>query len=192
MKKEKQCIWCGDPLPRGSRRETCYRCQELRLESLARQLEVRTIPVNVKQAAVIINKSEGHVRRVLENPEKYPWENYGIIESSHRLGKEWRVFLTPLEHEKEIAKQLINIGESALNILKIKRAFSLNPVITPNDMVSLLECQVTPPPRKKTPKERSEQKERIKQYFDGYATSLISALSEIICDWLEHDQASVH
>jgi hypothetical protein len=188
MKKEKRCAWCGGPLPRGSRGEKCYSCQELQLEALERQLKISTIPVNVKQAALMINKSEGHVRRILEHPEKYPWKNYGIVEDSYRAGKEWNVFLTPLEHEKERAKLLINIGESALNKLQIKKVFGFNPVITPKDMLSVLKCHVTPVPRKKTPRERKKQKEGIRQNLDGYTTSLISALSEIVCDWSAHEE----
>ncbi len=54
------------------------------------------------------------------------------------------------------AKLLINITEGALNIMKLKKALGLNTVLTPKDMISLLECQVTPLPPRKSPEERRQ------------------------------------
>ena len=189
MKRKKNCVWCGKPLEVYEQGETCYRCKEIRQEALARQLEVINLPLNVKQASEKIGKSEGHIRRVLEHPERYPWPYYHIT-SAYKVGKNWEIFFTPLD-QKEQAKLLINIAEGALNILQIKRVLGLNAVFTHKDMISLLESQITPLPRRKSPQEWQQRLERIKQnvdrYVDTHVDRLATSLAEIINDWCEHD-----
>jgi len=150
-------------------------------------LEPVNIPLTVKQAAIQLNRHPGHVRRVLEHPEKYPWRYYGITEA-HKPGKEWRVFLTPLEHRKELEKQLTDICNGALNCMRLNAIFGLGPVLTPSDMRDLLECQITPLPRRKTPREREEQKERLRRDPDRYVDQFFAAIASFVEEKLNEMQ----
>lgn len=189
MKKQRVCQWCGRHLEKGNQGATCYYCQEKRQEALARHLEVRNIGLTVKEVALKRNMSPGHVRRILGHPQKYPWRYYGIAQAD-KVGKEWVVFLTPLEHEKELAKQLVNIGEGALNIIKIKALLGLNTMLTLRGMFSLLQCQVTPLPRRKTPWDRREQIERLRRDPGRAVDQLITVLANFVEEIVADDKAT--
>jgi hypothetical protein len=120
-------------------------CQEKLQEALERRLELSKMALNVKQAARICRRSEGHIRRVLGHPEKYHWSDYGIIDA-YRLGKEWEIIVEPLEHKEVLAKQLMDVGQGALNYMRLNSIFGLGPVLTPCDIRCLLECQIKPLP----------------------------------------------
>ena len=183
MRTRRKCEWCHRRLKGYRQAEVCPSCQEKLEGILDRHLELVNIALTVKQAAIQLNRHPGHVRRVLEHPEKYPWRYYGITEA-HKPGKEWRVFLTPLEHRKELEKQLIDIGEGALNCMKLNAIFGLGPVLTPSDIKDLLQYQITPPPRRKTPRERKERKERIRRNLDRYVDRFIDTIVPIVKDKL--------
>lgn len=88
--------------------------------------------------------------------------------------------MTPLEHEKELANQLLRIGEGMLNYMKLNAIFGLGPVLTPSDIKNLLECQITPPPRRKTPREKEDQKKRIRRDVDRYVDQFFDAIVPIV------------
>ena len=179
MRTIRQCEWCHRCLKGYRQAEVCPSCQEKLEGILDRHLELVNIALTVKQAAIQLNRHPGHVRRVLEHPEKYPWRYYGITEA-HKPGKEWRVFLTPLEHKKELEKQLTDICNGALNCMMLNAIFGLSPVLTPSDMRDLLECQVRPLPRRKTPREREDQKNRIRGNIDRYVDQFFDAIVPIV------------
>jgi len=187
MRTMRKCEWCHRRLKGYGQAEVCPRCQEKLERTLDRHLEPVNIPLTVKQAAIQLNRHPGHVRRVLEHPEKYPWRYYGITEA-HKPGKEWRVFLTPLEHRKELEKQLTDICNGALNCMRLNAIFGLGPVLTPSDMRDLLECQITPLPRRKTPREREEQKERLRRDPDRYVDQFFAAIASFVEEKLNEMQ----
>jgi hypothetical protein len=174
--KHRECQYCGGPLGSHNREATCHCCQEKWQEALERRLELSKMALNVKQAARICRRSEGHIRRVLGHPEKYHWSDYGIIDA-YRLGKEWEIIVEPLEHKEVLAKQLTDVGQGALNYMRLNSIFGLGPVLTPCDIRCLLECQIKPLPRRKIPREREEQKERIKRDLDKYAEQLFVSIA---------------
>jgi hypothetical protein len=174
--KHRECQYCGGPLGSHNREATCYCCQEKLQEALERRLELSKMALNVKQAARICRRSEGHIRRVLEHPEKYHWSDYGIIDA-YRVGKEWEIIVEPLEHKEVLAKQLMDVGQGALNYMRLNSIFGLGPVLTPCDIRYLLEYQIMPLPRRKSPREREEQKERIKRDLDKYANQLFVSIA---------------
>ena len=177
--KHRECQYCGGPLGSHNREATCHCCQEKRQEALERRLELSKMALNVKQAAQIYRRSEGHIRRVLEHRGKYHWSDYGIIDA-YKLGKEWEIFIEPLEHKEILAKQLTDIGQGALNYMKLNSIFGLGPVLTPCDIRYLLECQTMPLPRRKSPREREEQKERIKRNLDKYTDQFCANIASFL------------
>lgn len=179
MKKRRVCQWCGRHLEKGNQGATCYRCQEKLEGILDRHLELVNIALTVKQAALQLNLSQGHIRRILEHPEKYPWRYYGITEA-YKPGKEWRIFRAPLEHRKELSRQLMDIGQGALNWMKVNVILGLGPVLTSSDMRDLLECQITPLPRRKTPRERAEQAKRLRQDPERFVDQFFDAIVPIV------------
>jgi len=154
-------------------------------------LELANVALTVKQAALQLNLSQGHIRRILEHPEEYLWRYYGITEA-YKSGKEWKVFLNPLEHRKELSRQLVNIAEGALNIIKTKALLGLNTMLTLKDMLSLLQCQVIPLPRRKTPRERREQIERLRRDPERAVDQLITVLANFVEEIVADDKATVH
>ena len=187
MKTLRECEWCHQRLKGYGQAEICPSCQE-RLEGvLDRHLELMNIALTVKQAAIQLNMSPGHIRRILEHPEKYPWRYYGIT-GVYKPGKEWRVFLTPLEHRKELEKQVMDIGQGALNLMRINAIFGLGPVLTPSDIRDLLECQITPLPRRKTPRERADRKKRIRENIDRYVDQFSAVIASFVQEKMEEIQ----
>ena len=189
MKRIRECEWCHRRLKGYGEAEVCPSCQEKLKDVLDRHLELVNIALTVQQAAIQLNMHPGHVRRILEHPEKYPWRYYGITQA-YRAGKEWVVFLTPLEHRKELANQLVNIGESALNIVRVKTFLDLKPVFTLMDMRTLLECQVVPLPRRKNPRESREQIERLRRDPERAVDQLITALANFVEEIVADDKAT--
>jgi hypothetical protein len=177
--KHRECQYCGGPLGSHNQGSICHFCQEKRQKALERCLELSEMALNVKQAAQICRRSEGHIRRVLEHPEKYHWPDYGIIDANRR-GKEWEIIVELLEHKEVLARQLADIGQGALNCMRLNKIFGLGPVLTPGDIRDVLECQVTPLPRRKSHREREEQKERIKRDLDKYTDRLITSITSFI------------
>jgi hypothetical protein len=182
--KHKECQYCGGPLGSHNQESICYFCQEKRQEALERHLELSQLALNVKQMAQICRRSEGHVRRVLEHREKYCWSDYGIVDA-YRLGKEWEIIVEPLEHKEVLARQLMYICQGALNCMRLNKILGLGPVLTPGDIRDLLGCQVTPLPRRKSPKEKEEQKKRIKRDLDKYTDQLITIIASFIEEKLQ-------
>lgn len=189
MRTIRKCEWCHRRLKGYRQAEVCPSCQEKLEGILDRHLELVNIALTVKQAAIQLNRHPGHVRRVLEHPEKYPWHYYGITEA-YKPGKEWRIFRAPLEHRKELSKQLVNIGEGALNIVRFKTFLGLKPVLTLMDMRTLLECQVVPLPRRKTPWERQKQIEKLRQDPDRALERLIPTVTGFIEEMLVENRAA--
>ena len=179
MKTIRECEWCHRRLKGYGQAEVCPSCQEKLEGILDRHSELGNIALTVKQAAIQLNMSLGHIRRILEHPPKYPWQYYGITDA-YKPGKEWRVFLTPLEHRKELEKQLMDISQGALNWMRINAIFGLGPVLTPSDIRDLLECQITPLPRRKTPRERGDRKRRISGNVDRYVDQFFDAMIPIV------------
>lgn len=179
MRTIRKCEWCHRRLKGYGQAEVCPSCQEKLEGILDRHLELVNIALTVKQAAIQLNRHPGHVRRILEHPEKYPWRYYGITQA-YRAGKKWVVFLSPLEHEKELTSQLLRIGEGMLNYMKLNAIFGLGPVLTPSDIKNLLECQITPPPRRKTPREKEDQKKRIRRDVDRYVDRFFAAIAPFV------------
>jgi len=175
----RKCEWCHRRLKGYGQAEVCPSCQEKREGILDRHLELVNIALTVKQAAIQLNRHPGHIRRILEHPGKYPWRHYGITEA-YKPGKERRVFLTPLEYRKELEKQLMDIGQGALNLMRVNAIFRLGPILTPSDMRDLLECQIRPLPRRKTPREREDQKRRIRGNVDRYVDQFFDAMIPIV------------
>lgn len=167
------------PLSTYNPADLCYSCQEKLAEARGQDLEAVTKGVTVEQLALKLSMSEGHIRRILKHPEKYPWRYYGITEA-YKVGKRWAVFYTPVEYRKPLGKQLVDIGQGALNWMKVNVILGLGPVLTSSDMRSLLECQIRPLPRRKTPREREEQKQRLRQDPDRYVDQFFAAIAPLV------------
>lgn len=58
--------------------------------------------LSVKEFAEIRNISESHVRRVLENLDRFPWNKYGIADA-YKFGRSWKI--TPTEKMAVVAAQ---------------------------------------------------------------------------------------
>lgn len=185
MEKEKQmktirkCELCHRQLKGYGQSEVCSSCQEKQQDVLDRHFELVNISLTVKQAAMQLDRHPGHLRRVLEHPEKYHWSDYGITDAV-KEGKDWRVYLDELEHKPALRKQLIDIRNGALNYMMLNVIFGLGPVLMPSDAQSLLECQITLLPRRKTPREREVQKKRIRQNLDQYVDKFSHIIAPIV------------
>jgi hypothetical protein len=58
--------------------------------------------LSVKEFAETKNFSEPQIRRVLEHPDHYPWNRYGIADA-YKTGRAWKII--PLEKKVAVAAQ---------------------------------------------------------------------------------------
>jgi hypothetical protein len=184
MRTKRKCELCHRPLKSHGREELCPSCQKRLEDILDRHLELANIALTVNQAAQLLKLSPGHTRRILEHPDRYPWRDYGIADA-HTLGKEWRIFLVPLEHRKELGKQLSDIRRGAFSMMGINAFLGLGPVLTPIDIQDLLEAQNTPLPPRKTRKEREEQIKRIRENMDLYVDRFFKTIAPMVTEKLK-------
>lgn len=183
LEKIRRCRRCGTPLNRYNPADICYPCQEEMEGVLNQELAPLDWRLSVRELASRLSLSQGHLRRILEHPEKYPWRSYGIIEA-YKSGKNWAIFCTQLEHRKQLSEQLISIGEGALNCIRINAMLGFGAVLTCSDMQSLIECQINSPPQRKTTYERERQRRRLAEELrrdpDRLADRFFAAVAPLV------------